>query len=84
MDLEALVEVRFDESVLDDGRVTLTELRGITTKNIENLIHLTAAGTLFSELPLEGNSSLNLAEQDVPWHHLRSHPPRPVFPGSEF
>jgi hypothetical protein len=51
VDLEAQVSVEFDETIAEDGRITLTELEAITPETIDDFVHLAAAGSLVVELP---------------------------------
>jgi len=56
LDLNARIDVRFDETIAADGRITLAELRGITPETIEDFVDVTAAGTLVAALTLETDS----------------------------
>ncbi|MFC1891596.1 LEPR-XLL domain-containing protein, partial [Thermodesulfobacteriota bacterium] len=53
VDLDAQVCVQFDKSIAGDGRITLAELRSITSETIGEYVHLSSTGTLFTELPLK-------------------------------
>lgn len=68
MALEAHANVRFDEAIAGDGRITPAELRGITPETIGDLVHLTAVGAFVAQFTLASNPGA--AEQNGPVVYL--------------
>ena len=57
VEVDAQVSVQFDETIEEDGRITLTELEAITPETIDDFVSLAAVGTLVAELPASGGAS---------------------------
>ena len=57
VEVDAQVSVQFDETIEEDGRITLTELEAITPETIDDFVSLAAVGTLVAELPASGGGS---------------------------
>ncbi|MFC1829891.1 LEPR-XLL domain-containing protein, partial [Thermodesulfobacteriota bacterium] len=66
LDLDARVSVQFDETISGDGRITLAELRTITSDTLEDLVYLIPTGTLFAELQVKADQG----DSDSPVTHI--------------
>ncbi|KPL11372.1 hypothetical protein AMJ85_03690, partial [candidate division BRC1 bacterium SM23_51] len=64
--LEAEVRVVFDEAIVEDGRISLAELKSITSENVEDLIQILPSGILFAEFPLKTNQEVYSEERSDP------------------
>jgi hypothetical protein len=72
MSLEAHANVRFDEAIAGDGRITTAELRGITPETIGDLAHLTVAGAFVAQLTLAGNQGAAVQNGPVVYLNIKS------------